>query len=209
MPRQRSGSPWRRRRCSRTPPEANRALQAAWQNFQAAEAGAGEVPALLLMADALKVLNRPAQAIQALEAAAERSPDDKNIVQALDAARRAAGMLVRRVATEPEAEPPRACIDFTVAPARRDDFHAEDWVRLDPPVQGAAVTREGDQVCVSGLPSGATTRITLRAGMPGESGLSLLKDTTLSDRHSQPPTAHRLRHPHVRAAARPDARLSA
>ncbi len=164
----------------RTPPEANRALQAAWQNFQAAEAGAGEVPALLLMADALKVLNRPAQAIQALEAAAERSPDDKNIVQALDAARRAAGVLVRRVATEPEAEPPRACIDFTVAPARRDDFHAEDWVRLDPPVQGAAVTRESDQVCVSGLPSGATTRITLRAGMPGESGLSLLKDTTLS-----------------------------
>ena len=62
-------------------------------------------------------------------------------------------MLVRRVRTEPEAEPPRACIDFTVAPARRDDFHAEDWVRLDPPVPGAAVTREGDQICVSGLPS--------------------------------------------------------
>ena len=132
------------------------------------------------MADALKVLNRPAQAIQALEAAAERAPDDKTIVQKLDEARRATGILVRRVATEPEAEPPRACIDFTVAPARRDDFHAEDWVRLDPPVQGAAVTREGDQICVSGLPSGATTRIMLRAGMPGEGGLSLVKDTTLT-----------------------------
>ena len=53
-------------------------------------------------------------------------------------------------------------------------------MRLDPPVQGAAVTREGDQICVSGLPSGATTRITLRAGMPGESGLSLVKDTSLA-----------------------------
>src|SRR4029077_15665172 len=100
--------------------------------------------------------------------------------QALDATRRTAGILVRRVATEPEAEPPRACIAFTVAPARRDDFHAEDWVRLDPPVQGAAVTREGDQICVSGLPSGATTRILLRAGMPGEAGLNLVKDTTLA-----------------------------
>ncbi len=120
----------------RTPPEANRALQAAWQNFTASDAGAAEVPPLLLMAEALKALNRPAQAIQALEAAAERAPDNKAIVQRLDETRRATGILVRRIATEAEAEPPRACIDFTVAPVRRDDFHAEDWVRLDPPVPG-------------------------------------------------------------------------
>ena len=120
----------------RTPPDASHALQAAWQNFSAADAGAAEVPALLLMAEALKALDRPAQAIQALEAAAERAPDNKAIAQRLDETRRATGILVRRVATEPEAEPPRACIDFTVAPARRDDFHAEDWVRLDPPVPG-------------------------------------------------------------------------
>ena len=52
---------------------------------------------------------------------------------------------------------------------------------------GAAVTREGDQICVSGLPSGATTRITLRAGMPGEGGLTLVKDTTPQHRDGQPP----------------------
>jgi hypothetical protein len=80
----------------RMPPQANRALQAAWQNFSASDAGAAEVPSLLLMAAALKVLNRPAQAIQALEAAAERSPDDKTILQTLDETRRAAGILVRR-----------------------------------------------------------------------------------------------------------------
>lgn len=163
----------------RTPPDATHALQAAWQSFSSAPAGDREVPPLLTMADALKLLNRPAQAIQALEAAAERAPDDKAIAQKLDAARRAAGVLVRGVATEAEADPPRACIDFTVAPVRRDDFHAEDWVHLDPPVPGAAVTREGDKICVSGLPSGATTRITFRAGLPGEGGLSLVKDTTL------------------------------
>jgi uncharacterized protein YfaS (alpha-2-macroglobulin family) len=164
----------------RTPPDATHALQAAWQSFSAAQSGPPEVPPLLLMADALKLLDRPAQAIQALEAAAERTPDNKTIVQKLDQTRRETGILVRRVATEAEAEPPRACIDFTVPPARRDDFHAEDWVRLDPPVQGAAVTREGDQICVSGLPSGATTRIVLRAGMPGEAGLSLVKETGLN-----------------------------
>src|SRR3984957_5755863 len=102
----------------RTPPDATHALQAAWQNFTRSDAGAAEVPALLLMADALKVLDPPAQAIPALEAAAERSPDDAKIRQALDATRCATGILVRRVATEPEAEPPRACVVFTVAPAR-------------------------------------------------------------------------------------------
>ncbi len=164
----------------RTPPEARHALEAAWQNFSSTDTGQNQVPALLLMAEALKALDRPAQAIQALEAAAERAPDSKAIAQKLDETRRATGILVSRIATEPETEPPRACIAFTVAPIRRDDFHPEDWVKLDPSVPGAAVTREGDQICISGLPSGERTRITLRAGMPGEGGLSLVKDTSLN-----------------------------
>ncbi len=159
----------------RTPPEAARALQAAWKNFGAVDTGPDEIPALLLMADALHLLNRPAQEIQALEAAAERAPDDAALRQRLAETRRAVGLLVRRVRAEPETEPPRACIDFTSPPTRRDDFHPGDWVRLAPPVPGAAVTREGDQICVSGLPSGATTRIVLLAGLPGEDGLSLVK----------------------------------
>src|SRR5579863_1472642 len=164
----------------RTPPDAKHALQAAWQSYSAVDTGPKQVPALLLMADALRLMDRPAQAIQALETAAELTPDNKAIVAKLDETRRATGILVRRVTTESEAEPPRACVEFTVAPVRRDDFHAEDWVKLTPPIAGAAVTREGDQICVSGLPSGATTRITLRAGMPGEAGLSLVKDTSLN-----------------------------
>src|SRR5690349_18624966 len=61
----------------RTPPDATHALQAAWQSFSSAPAGDREVPPLLVMADALNLLNRPAQAIQALEAAAERTPDNR------------------------------------------------------------------------------------------------------------------------------------
>ncbi len=164
----------------RTPPNAARALQAAWQNFSAVDTGPAQIPSLALMADALGVLGRPAQMIGALEAALERAPDDPGLRQKLADARHAAGLLVRRVRTEPDAEPPRACIDFSVAPVRRDDFHPQDWVRLDPPISGAAVTREGDQLCVSGLPSGSTTRVILRAGMPGEDGLSLQKETILT-----------------------------
>jgi uncharacterized protein YfaS (alpha-2-macroglobulin family) len=164
----------------RTPPNLQRALQAAWQAFSAADTGPDQNPALLLMADVLRALDRPAQAIAALEAAQERAPADARIRQALDDARRATGVLVARITPEPEADPPRACIAFSVAPSRRDDFHPQDWVRLDPPVPGAAVTREGDAICVSGLPSGATTHVVLRAGMPGEGGLSLIKEANVA-----------------------------
>ena len=68
------------------------------------------------------------------------------------------------------------------SPCRRlaaSDFAPGDWVRLTPPVPDSSVTREADQICVSGLPPGATTQLTLRAGMPGEGGLTLVKETAL------------------------------
>lgn len=164
----------------RSPAEPARALQAAWQNFSMADAGAGEIPALILMADALKAMNRPAQAIQALEAAVERAPNDAALKQALADTRRATGVLVSRLTTEPEAEPARACIGFSVAPIRRDDFMPGDWVRTEPTRSGVAVTREGDLICVSGLPNGEATRVILRAGLPGMDGLTLQRDTAVN-----------------------------
>ena len=84
-------------------------------------------------------------------------------------ARRAAGILVSRVHTEPEADPPQACIEFTSAPARRADFVPGDWVRLQPAQPGAAVTREGDQICIAGLRLGATTQV-IAARRPARRG---------------------------------------
>jgi len=163
----------------RTPPDAEKALFAAWQAFQGAEAGAAEVPPLLLIVEALRLQDRMVQVVQALQAVVERAPDNDAYRRQLAEAQRAVGVQVRRVRTEAEAGPPRACIDFTASPSRRPDFNAQDWVRLDPPVPGAAATREGSQICVSGLPSGATTTVTLRAGMPGEDGLSMTRDNVV------------------------------
>jgi len=164
----------------RTPPDPAHAAQAAWQAFSAADTGLPEVPSLLVMADAFRAMNRPEIAIQALEAVQERAPDDKGYQQLLADARRAAGLLVKQVHTETDADPPQACIEFTTAPARRADFVAGDWVRLQPAQPGAAVTREGDQICIAGLRLGATTQVTLRAGLPGEEGLALNRETTLA-----------------------------
>jgi uncharacterized protein YfaS (alpha-2-macroglobulin family) len=164
---------------NRQPPDNQRALRAAWRAFQLAPYGEPEIPALLVIAEALRRLDRPVQQIEALEAVLERrdSPQDR---QRLEAARRAAGMLVRRVATEPEAEPARACISFTNAPARRTDWVPGDWIRADPPIPSLAVEREGDLLCVAGLPWGATTRLILRAGLPGEDRQNLRQDTPVA-----------------------------
>ncbi len=163
----------------RTPPDARQALFAAWMGFTHSEAGTTEIPGLLLMADALHALDRDNQAVLVWQAVVERAPDNPAYLKSLADMQRAVGVLVRRVRTETDADPPRACVEFTVPPVRRSDFAPGDWVRLTPPVPNSAVTREGDQICVSGLPPGTTTRITLRAGMPGEGGLTLIKETAL------------------------------
>ncbi len=164
----------------RTPPEPARALQAAWQNFQMVPAGAPELPSLLAIAEALGRLDRPAQLIETWQEVVTRAPDNQGYRRRLAEVRRAAGLTVARVRTDGEAEPARACLGFTVAPARRDDWQPGDWVRADPPLPNLAVTREGDELCVTGLPYGRTTRLVLRAGLPGEDNLKLSRDTAVN-----------------------------
>ncbi|MCK8783581.1 alpha-2-macroglobulin family protein [Roseomonas sp. NAR14] len=164
----------------RQPPEANRALQAAWKAFEAAAAGPPEIPSLQLMAQALQLLDRPVQLVETWSALVERDPDNARFQAALAEARRNAGMLVRNVRTDSDAEPARACIGFLTPPARRQDWQPADWVRTEPPVPGLAVNREGDALCLVGLPYGRTTQVTLRAGMPGEDGLRIARDIPLS-----------------------------
>ena len=163
---------------NRQPPNNQRALQAAWRAFQLAPYGEPEIPSLAAIAEALRRMDRPVQQIEALEAILERS-DSPEHRQRLDAARRAAGMLVRRVSPEADAEPARACLTFTNPPARRTDWQPGDWIRADPPIPSLAVERDGDQLCVAGLPWGATTRLILRAGLPGEDRQNLRQDTTV------------------------------
>jgi thioredoxin-like negative regulator of GroEL len=108
----------------RTPPDNQKALLAGWQGFSNADAGDGEIPGLLVMAEALRALDRQAQAVQALEAVVERAPDNAAYKRQLADAQRATGVLVKRLHIEAEAEPPRACVrtgcgSIPLAPARR------------------------------------------------------------------------------------------
>ena len=163
----------------RTPPDPRRSLSAAWQAYQSADDGSHQASAMVLAAQALTAMGRPAPAAAALRAAVGFDPENATIKQMLADANRAAGMLVARTETHEDTDPPRACISFTIPLSGRSDFHPEDWVQLSPPVADGAITREGDQICISGLPLATTTRATLRAGLPSEGGLTLKAATTV------------------------------
>ncbi len=165
---------------NRTPPDARRALLAAWRSYALVEPGTKQIPALLLMAKALHTQARPVFEYRALSAIVERAPDNVGYKNMLQAARRGAGLLVNTIRTEAEAEPARACLGFTVPPSRRPDWQPADWVALDPPTPEAAVTREADGLCISGLRLGAETKVKLRAGLPGEGGIDLKQDAVVA-----------------------------
>ena len=164
----------------RAPSNAARAVQAAWLAYTGAETGAPQIQPLLAMVDAFKALDRPAQALAALDAIIERAPGDPSYTQMLADLRQSVGLLVRQLRTEPESDPPLACVAFTSPPSRRADIVPADWIRLAPAQPDAAVTRQGDAYCIAGLPLGATTQVTLRAGLPGEGGLTLKREASLS-----------------------------
>ncbi|MCU0986470.1 MAG: hypothetical protein MUC89_16300 [Acetobacteraceae bacterium] len=166
---------WQRR----TPPNGERALQAAWQAFMMVPAGPPEIPSLLRIADILATtLDRPSLAADAMAAVIERDPASEAYRSRLAALRRQAGLTVRRVVAEPESDPPRACVAIAGTLSPRRDVVWSDWVSLAG-ATSSAVTREDDRLCVAGLGHGTTWRITLRQGLPGEDGARLARDTAL------------------------------
>ncbi len=168
----------------RAKPDPARAAQAALLAFNDLAPWRGHkpeerLPVLLLLADAMHALDRPASEISALRDAIELNPDDKALAARLAETERAAGMLVRNTDIERDSDPARVCLLFTVPPTDKRDFQPADWVRLDPPLPDAAITLEGEQICVSGLPPAKTTTIVLRAGLPAQGGATLHKETRL------------------------------
>ena len=79
----------------RTPADAQKALLAGWRYFEEAGGAEEEVPALLLVAEALGKLDRPVQVIQTLEAIVERAPDKAEYKTRLADTRKAVGVMVR------------------------------------------------------------------------------------------------------------------
>ncbi|GAB0119434.1 alpha-2-macroglobulin family protein [Acidisoma sp. 7E03] len=167
-----------------TPQQPKLALEAGWLAFTSVDTSsntAAEDQAIALdsMREALAALKAPVPQIHVLAAMARRLPKDAPVQQDLMRERQAIGLVFDGVDTDAESFPTRACLRFLGDPSSSPDFHPGDWVQLDPAVKDAAVTLESRQICITGLPAGATSRVTLRHGMPGDGGLSLAQDVTV------------------------------
>ncbi|MBW4024718.1 MAG: alpha-2-macroglobulin family protein [Proteobacteria bacterium] len=166
---------------STSPPQPKRALQAAWMAFTRIDqssktAATDQVSALRVMDRALLALNQPVPELEVLQAIARRQPQNPAAQQAAALAQQKVGLVFRHLSTDAEAFPARACLGFLGNPSSSPDFHAQDWVRLAPPLKDAAVTLESRRICITGLPAGALTTVTILHGMPGDQGISLHQD---------------------------------
>ena len=164
-----------------TPPRPQRALQAGWIAFTKIDqssntAAQDQVSALTVMDQALQALKLPVPELQVLQAIARREPDNQAAQQAAVLAQQKVGIAFRHLATDAEAFPTRACIRFYGNPSSAPDFHPGDWVKFAPAVPDAAVTLESHRICITGLPPGALTKLTLLHGMPGDDGIALHQD---------------------------------
>jgi uncharacterized protein YfaS (alpha-2-macroglobulin family) len=167
-----------------TPPAPKHALDAAWLAFtnvdkKSPNAVREQLAALDLMRQALASLGNPLGQASVLSAMERRLPAGDPRRKDIEAQRQSLGLLFRAVSTEANAFPTRACLAFLGTPSNAPDFVPGDWVTLKPAARDAAVTLESHQICITGLPAGETTQVTLRHGMPGEGGLVLKVDTTV------------------------------
>ncbi len=82
------------------------------------------------------------------------------------------------VTVHPAGGLPEACLQFSDTLKPQAEAHYGDYVSITPSVK-AAVRASGKQLCLGGLSYGTDYKVTLRQGMPSESGARIAADTTV------------------------------
>lgn len=132
--------------------------------------------ALLHLSRALERAGRGRDMITALRLA-DTAPPRADIAAALDDALGKYGFRVTDSTVDSDAAAPRICAEFS-EPLATAGAGLEHFVRL--PAPGLAAEADGRQLCIDGVEHGARYTITIRAGLPAQSGETLAKDVELT-----------------------------
>ncbi|MGU3538624.1 alpha-2-macroglobulin family protein [Methylobacterium sp. A54F] len=148
-----------------------RALAAAYQSYQRARSAPDEARALAVLAEAYGNQSEWRPALEAYRASLAIA-DDGDVRAAYEAARAEHGFRILDYKVDSDAAAPRVCFTFSEAVARKTDF--APFVAISG-TANAAVTAEGQQVCVDGLKHGSRYAFVVRQGLPSAVGEALLK----------------------------------
>jgi uncharacterized protein YfaS (alpha-2-macroglobulin family) len=152
------------------------ALDAAINGYLRSAIAPQQANALIEMATALEATGRGRESIPALrlaQAADPRSDTDA----ALDRAIGMFGFRVTDSSVDSDAANPRICATFSESLSPTGVDYAP-FVQAD--ISGLAVEASGQQLCIEGVRHGERYALTLRAGLPSESGEVLVKPVQLS-----------------------------
>lgn len=159
-------------------PDVDRAVQAAWLAYEAAGMPEERDAALVAAAEIVEQhQNRPGDALvllRRLQADGSTAPGLGERVQALV---QRVGLEWRNARVDVESEEPRVCLAFSGPLRKAYGTRFEDYVAVEPAVPLVAEA-SGNALCLSGFAHGARYRITVREGLPGESGLTLKRTET-------------------------------
>lgn len=153
-----------------------RAFAAALNSYLRSDTAGLQVNALTLAAEALEDLGRGRDMLPVLRLAEDIQPR-RDVAQMLDDAIGKYGFRVADSTVESDSTAPRICVEFSEELVR-SGVEYSDYVKL--PDNRLAVEAEGKQLCIDGLEHGTRYSLTLRRGLPAESGEALYRDIDLS-----------------------------
>jgi len=149
-----------------------RQATAAYAAYQRAVTPADEAAALALLGDVYAARQEWRPSLNAY-AASLKIQGDANVRSTYEQLREEHGFRITDFKVDPDAASPRVCFQFS-DPLANGKVDFAPYVAVSGNA-GAAVSAEGQQLCVDGLKHGERYAVVLRQGLPSSVGESLLK----------------------------------
>ncbi len=153
-----------------------RALYAAINAYLRSRSDGEKTTALLVLADALERNGQNKSMLRAMRLAESIAPTPR-VMEKLDYAIRKYGFRVVEHDVESNMAEPRICVQFS-EDLNKTEIDYETYVQL--PRSGLSVEAEGNKLCIAGVEHGSRYKITLRAGLPAQSGETLVNPVNLN-----------------------------
>ncbi|MGE0716158.1 MAG: MG2 domain-containing protein [Alphaproteobacteria bacterium] len=146
----------------------DRAAAAAYAALGKARTPVDRANALYVIARHYDRASEQRTALRVYEAAVAASPTEAG-VRRRDELKRIVAFRILGVTVTAETEQPQVCMRFNYDLTKQKGFNFSDYVRSEPAVRGE-VTARGTNLCVDGVAHGQVYVMTVRAGLPAETG---------------------------------------